>query len=149
VAPNGNDSQSGATAGEAFATLTKARDAIRAAKPSHDGDFQVLIADGEYPLDAAFELSAADSAPAGHTITYKASAAGIPSVLFSGGDAIPAGWQHQFAPGGTVWRLALPTTSEWTFRDLFYRNNRCPRSRWPTPTTNKRGQQRRHRTGLR
>ncbi len=135
-APAGDDNHTGTSPDSAFATLTRARDAIRAAKASSAGDFEVLIADGEYPLTGTFELTEADSAPAGHTITYKAISDRIPSVLLTGGVPLPTGWQHQFAPGGIFWKLQLggPASPDWEFRDLYFRNARCPRARWPAPT---------------
>jgi hypothetical protein len=78
IAPNGLDQWSGqfaqpnpARTDGPFATLSRARDAVRALKQrGRQRDFLVLIRGGEYRLEETVVFSLDDSAPAGGTITY-------------------------------------------------------------------------------
>lgn len=71
VAPHGDDAKSGASPAEAFATLQRARDAIRARQPLSE-DVTVHVLPGLHFLSATFELTDKDCAPDGKRITYKA-----------------------------------------------------------------------------
>ena len=93
VSPSGKDEWSGRAAapdgqsGGPFATLQKARDAIRQLKASAglpEGGVTVWIAPGTYPLDKALELTAEDSGEAGKPIVYRA--ATETQVRVTGGD---------------------------------------------------------------
>ncbi len=105
VATNGNDQWSGrtdspnsaATDGP-FATLQRARDAIRELKTSKglpEGGITVWIAGGNYPLKKSFELSSPDSGDAKAPIVYSARADA--QVRVSGG-RIVSGWQKVSDP---------------------------------------------------
>ena len=82
VAPGGNDAWSGglnapnaAETDGPFATVRRARDAIRALKKDAglpSGGIEVQIQEGVYLLDRAFELSAEDSGTAEAPIVYSA-----------------------------------------------------------------------------
>ncbi|MEA3364205.1 MAG: right-handed parallel beta-helix repeat-containing protein, partial [Candidatus Hydrogenedentes bacterium] len=96
VATNGNDAWSGkldspnadGTDGP-FATLEKARDAIRAIKAADGilvGDIEVVVAAGIYTLDAPFELTAEDSGTPANRIVYRA--ADGAEVRLLGGKAV-------------------------------------------------------------
>ncbi len=67
VAPDGSDSAAG-TASAPFATLERARDAVRALRKA--GPVTVWIAGGTYYRDHAFELGADDSGTAESPIVY-------------------------------------------------------------------------------
>lgn len=72
VAPNGSDSDPG-TERAPFATLARARDAVREKKravPAHD--YEVVIRGGLYRVQDTVVFSLADSAADGRTITYAA-----------------------------------------------------------------------------
>ncbi|HPX39039.1 MAG: hypothetical protein GXX88_11525 [Candidatus Hydrogenedentes bacterium] len=82
VATNGNDAWSGKLAAPnaessdgPFATLQRARDAIRAVKAQGElpvGGIEVVVAGGIYTLDAPFDLAAEDSGTAANRIVYRA-----------------------------------------------------------------------------
>ncbi|MBM4027064.1 MAG: right-handed parallel beta-helix repeat-containing protein, partial [Planctomycetes bacterium] len=105
VAPSGNDHWSGRRAapnGDSsdgpFATLQRARDAIRRLKKSTglpEGGVTVWIADGTYCLEQGFELTAEDSGQAGKPIVYRAVGEG--QVRVTGGKAV-TGWQKVADP---------------------------------------------------
>jgi hypothetical protein len=91
VAPNGNDQWSGKLARPnaaghdgPFATIARARDAVRLLKKSPPKrDILVLIRAGIYRLDETLVFSLEDLAPSGGTITYAAYPGETP-VLSSG-----------------------------------------------------------------
>jgi len=84
VAPPGNDANPG-TRDKPFATLEKARDAIRAlkAKGALSGPVCVRLLPGEYPVEKTFELTAADSGTEAAPIVYRADKKGA-AVLYGG-----------------------------------------------------------------
>lgn len=130
VATNGNDSWSGKlpkpngkkTEGP-FATLGKARDAVRALKVRGQiAGSRVEVGRGEYYLESALELSAADSG-----ITIEA-VKGEKPVLY-GGCRI-TGWQRE---GDKLWSASLPTMhgQDLDFRHLVVNGHLCQRARLP------------------
>ncbi len=136
VATNGNDDWSGKqrepnppkTNGP-FATLTAARDAIRALKA--DGGLQqpveVLVREGTYYLSEPLHLSAEDSGSLDCPITYKAFPGEQP--ILSGGKVI-TGW-HPYE--GQIMCAELPEAKEgkWKFKQLFFNGQRQIRARYP------------------
>ena len=89
VAPNGNDANAG-TRQAPFATVERARDAVRALKAKGSlppGGVMVTLLAGSYPRGAAFELTANDSGTATASIVYRAAPGA--TVVFSGGTRIP------------------------------------------------------------
>ena len=84
VAPTGNDSNSG-TREEPFASLEKARDAIRTIQASGalTGSVGVRLLPGEYNVTKTFELTAADSGSPSAPIVYRADQPGT-VVLYGG-----------------------------------------------------------------
>ncbi|MCC6444225.1 MAG: right-handed parallel beta-helix repeat-containing protein [Armatimonadetes bacterium] len=81
VSPNGNDAWSGRKAGPnraqsdgPFATLERARDAVRSLKSSGGlpkGGVTVWLRGGVYPRTASFELTARDSGTSSAPVTYR------------------------------------------------------------------------------
>lgn len=74
VAPDGNDAADGSVT-RPFATLARARDAIRELKkkgPLPAGGIAVNVRAGGYALTRSFELSAEDSGTAGAPVIYRA-----------------------------------------------------------------------------
>ena len=128
VAPNGDDANPG-TADRPFATLARARDAIRAAKQREqtDGPVRVHVAGGAYTLTEPLVLEPQDSGAADAPIVYKAVPGERP--VFSGGRAI-GGWQE--AEDG-LWRVHLPEVADgsWHFEQLFVDGRRATRARMP------------------
>ena len=83
LAPDGSDANSG-TRQKPFATLEKARDAVRALKSKGlPGPVAVRLLPGEYPRMATFELTPADSGTAASPIVYRADKPGT-AVLYGG-----------------------------------------------------------------
>jgi hypothetical protein len=85
VAPHGTDTHPG-TASQPFATLERARDAIRGLKQRGTlpaGGVSVWIHDGEYPVTRTFHLTAADSGTAQAPVVYRAAKDARPR--FTGG----------------------------------------------------------------
>lgn len=126
VSLDGDDANPG-TQEEPFATLTRARDAIRALKASGtypEEGVRVRIRGGRYYLRETFELEPHDSGTAKGPVTYMA----MPGerVVISGGCKI-TGWEKQ-ADG--LWTVHLPEIEEghWYFRQLFAEDKRLERA---------------------
>ncbi len=149
VAPAGNDANDG-TKNQPFATLERARDAVRDAK-APDGS-TIWLRGGIYYRTASFELAAADSGTAQAPIIYRAF--GDENVVLSGGRLInnasfrpvPESITARLDPAarGQVFQLDLAPLKLKTsgpfpdvFRDggglfeLFGDGVRLPLSRWP------------------
>ncbi len=141
VATNGRDSWSGRVAQPdanqtdgPFATLSRARDAVREAKrAAHKEDFVVSIRGGTYRLRETLVFSLADSALDGGTITYAASPGETPIV--SSGVPIQ-GWRRlaenppelPAVARGKVWVADLPPGLERVL-NLYDGLDRLPRAR--------------------
>ena len=112
VSPGGSDTWSGTlpdpVAGQSdgpFATLERARDAVRELKRSKSSDIVVLIREGTYELDKTVVFGLEDSGAEGSTITYAAYPGETP--VFSSGREI-MGWKRASAtPSG------LPAEGPW------------------------------------
>jgi hypothetical protein len=94
VAPTGNDANPG-TARQPFATVPRARDAIRALKQQGNlpaGGVKVILRGGQYYLPQTLEFNQRDSGSAAAPITY--CAYGQEKAWLSGGKPVPASrWQ--------------------------------------------------------
>ncbi len=127
VAPWGDDAAPG-TFEEPFASVTRARDAVRPLIAAGlTSDVTVLLRGGTYRITAPIVFGLADAAPPPHTITYAAYPDEQPVI--SGGRRI-TGWTAQ--PDGT-WSVTLPDVASgaWTFRELFASDRRAQRARHP------------------
>ncbi len=127
VAPQGDDASAG-TKEAPFATLARARDAIRSRiKSGHHSPTLVLLAEGTYTLTEPITFGPQDSMPDGSRVTYAARPG--ESVFISGGRRI-TGWRVE--TNGT-WTATLPGAREgrWVFRQLFVDGERRPRARHP------------------
>ena len=128
VAPSGNDANPGSKQ-QPFASLTRARDAVRAlkAKGPLDGPARVTVADGRYTLTEPLVLSPEDSGSAQAPVTYQAAPDARP--VFSGGRVI-LGWKP--GPNG-LWttRIAEVASGNWYFEQLFVNGRRATRARSP------------------
>ncbi|MFE9046013.1 carbohydrate-binding protein [Streptomyces sp. NPDC007818] len=119
VAPGGSDANSGSLTSP-FATLTRARDAARAA-----GGGTVYVRGGTYTLTSPLTLDNRDS----HT-AYRAYQG--EKVLVSGGKSITGTWTNKGAKGnGVHWTIPVANAASWNFRELYVDNQRLTRSRWP------------------
>ena len=121
VATDGDDANSG-TKAKPFATLTRARDAVREAKKA-GRSLTVYLRGGEYHLAETVVFSIADSAPAGCTITYAA----FPGekVVIGSGVAV-TGWKKL---RGDIYVAPIPEELKGKlFRTLYDGGKRLPRA---------------------
>jgi len=130
VSPSGNNDNPG-TKERPFATLTRARDAIRKANARHDAPFTVWIGGGTYWLTEPLVLGPQDSGTQECPITYAAAPGEKP--LLSGGKRI-TGWQRL---QDDLWSVEIPEvkSGKWYFRQLFVQGHRRPRTRLPAKGT--------------
>ena len=140
VTTNGNDRWSGSLpdpkkdgSDGPFASLARARDAVRALK-GENRDISILIRGGSYYLTETVVFGLEDSAPDGHQVVYEAYPGERP--VFSSGINI-SGWQEldiskkrEIQPliQGNIWVADVPQ-SLGRFYALFDGNNRLPRAR--------------------
>ena len=141
VSPKGNDSWSGKlpapnrnkTDGP-FATLERARDAVRELKEKQGGELKqtvnIYIRGGTYFLKETFVLTPIDSGTKEHPITYSAYRNEKP--IISGGRVIK-GWRKEKIEGKEIWVAELPEVREgkWFFRELWAGEKRLQRARHP------------------
>ncbi|MDF7801640.1 right-handed parallel beta-helix repeat-containing protein [Pontiellaceae bacterium B1224] len=129
IAPNGSDMGEG-SASAPFATLERARDAVRILKKKKSGDIVVLVRGGTYQLDETVVFGLEDSGDENQTITYAAYPDEVP--VFSSGREIK-GWKKVTGklPGlpkeaqGNIW--AAPTSQR--FLTLYDADGMLPRAR--------------------
>ena len=133
VAPEGDDSNPG-TEDKPFATLVRARDAVRdRIAAGLTGDVTVLIHGGTYRLDHTVVFGLKDSGTKNHSITYAACPGEKP--VFSSGLPI-ADWRKldELLPGlpdvarGKVWIADVPDGLG-RFLTLYDGDERLPRAR--------------------
>lgn len=140
VAPEGSDCWSGRRAvpdargtDGPFATLTRARDAIRDLKRKEGAlkqPVKVFLRGGVYFLGEPLVFHPEDSGTVDCPITYAAYRDEDP--ILSGGQRI-TGWQKTEVNGRKAWAVELPEVrkGEWYFRELFVDGRRRCRSRLP------------------
>jgi hypothetical protein len=129
VATDGQDQGPG-TQDQPFATLARARDAVRdLIKAGLKADVTVLIRGGMYELAEPLTFGPEDSGTEQFAVTYRAYPG--ESVVVSGGRHI-AGWQRG---DGDLWVAQVPGVREgqWYFRHLFVNGRRAVRARTPNP----------------
>jgi hypothetical protein len=127
IAPDGDDDNPG-TKEAPFATLSRARDAVRRlAAQGLDRNVRVLLRGGVYELPEPVVFEPQDSGTQRHSITYAAYPG--EALVISGGTTI-SGWR----PGaGYVWCAPVPEAKagNWAFRTLFVNHERAIRARVP------------------
>jgi len=131
VSPAGNDAWSGrleapnrARTDGPFATIARARDAVRAlsADERGRGPVRVIIRGGRYELSEPLVFLPEDSGAPGRSVSYEAYPGERPVI--SGGRRID-GWRET----GAVWAARAPAGL--TFRQLFVNGRRAQRARTP------------------
>ena len=140
VSPDGNDAWSGkqpaSQAGDgAFATIARARDAIRELKQQQGGTLKqpvtVFLRGGTYFLQETLRFTAEDSGSKDFLITYTAYQQEKP--IISGGRIIK-GWKEVTLNDKTVWTTNIATVKSktWSFHQLWVNGDRAQRCRYPT-----------------
>lgn len=128
VSTSGNNASPG-TQARPFATIERARDAIRDLKKTGmlKDPVTVWLAGGTYTLARGVQFGPEDSGTAACPITY--TAAGPESVILDGGRRI-AGWQRY---DDRLWVATLPdaASGQWKFRQLFVNGQQRVRARIP------------------
>ncbi|MFH1009171.1 MAG: right-handed parallel beta-helix repeat-containing protein [Candidatus Latescibacterota bacterium] len=143
VATNGNDRWSGepaepnaAKTDGPFATLSRARDAVRQLKAqARDGlkePVVIMVRGGRYRFDRTLDLTQADSGTSQAPVIYTAYSGEMPVI--SGGRHI-TNWKPY---KGRILQCELPEAKggKWRFRQIFCNGKRQTRARWPKFDTN-------------
>jgi hypothetical protein len=118
VSPSGNDNANGTSVNTPFASLEKARDAIRSLKQKHplDAPVTVFLKGGTYKLKQTFTLSDRDSGTPDFPVTY--AAYNNEKVILSGGQKI-SGWKP-YKNGIWVAKLPIPAAGiTYQFKQLY------------------------------
>jgi hypothetical protein len=126
VAPGGSDANPGTQAAP-FATLARARDAVRAVNETMTGDVVVVLRGGLYRLEEPVAFDARDTGRNGHRIIYRA-AEGETPVLCGGMEL--TGWRLHDRERN-IYRAAAPKDG---FRQLYINGSPGIRARTPNRT---------------
>ena len=127
VAPNGSDASPG-TREKPFATIAKARDAVRPLIAAGlKSPVNVYLREGTYRLNEPLAFGPAGLGDEKFAVTYAAQPG--ETVVISGGRPI-SGWKRG---DGEVWTAPVPGVREgqWYFRHLFINGRRAVRARTP------------------
>jgi len=127
VATSGSDDNPG-TSEQPFATVGKARDAVRQRIAAGlDANVTVSIRGGTYELAEALHFGPEDSGTVEHSVTFAAKPG--ETVILSGGRRI-TGWRQG---DSGVWTAPVPGVKDgkWYFRHLFVNGGRATRARIP------------------
>ena len=123
VAPDGDDTGPG-TLGSPFATLARARDAVRKRMAAGlTRDVRVLLRGGTYYVPEGVAFGPEDSGTAEHAVTYAAYPGEVPVLV--GGVRLTDWTRHE----GAVWRAPIPNGIEPT--QLFENGRRLALARTP------------------
>jgi len=129
VAPDGSDQNEGSQLHAPFATLQRARDAIRELKKTQalDGPITVYLRGGTYAVTQPLLLEAQDSGTAACPVTYTSYQDERP--LLSGGRVI-GGWKRHSA---NIWATQIPAVKSqaWDFIQLYVDGQLRRRARTP------------------
>ncbi len=128
LAPSGDDANPGSKE-QPFASLSRARDAVRELKSAGPltEPVRINVSGGVYSITEPLVLSPEDSGTPTAPVTYRALPGERP--IFSGGRPI-SGWQP--GPNG-VWSVLIPEVAagQWYFEQLFVNGRRASRARTP------------------
>jgi len=134
VSPGGKDTSPG-TREEPFATLARARDAVRRAKAAEKGPIRVYLRGGTYYLSEPVVFTPEDSGTKDAPIVYQA-CEGEQSVL-SGGVRLDLKWT---AHKDGIMKAEVPAAAQGklAFTQLFVNGGRQPLARYPNYDPNRR-----------
>ncbi|MBI5817858.1 MAG: right-handed parallel beta-helix repeat-containing protein [Verrucomicrobia bacterium] len=128
VAPNGNDTHPG-TKAKPFATLERARDAVRGLKKAGPlkGPVTVFLRGGVYRAGKTIEFLPEDSGTENAPVAY--TAFGRERPVISGGLQL-TGWRKG---DGKLWQTIVPDVKDgrWYFNQIFVNGQRRTRARTP------------------
>jgi hypothetical protein len=137
VSTHGNDRWSGKLANPVgkdgpFATVTRARDAVRALLKTNaePRPISIVLRGGTYYLDSTLDFGPEDSGTQQAPVVY--TAAPGERVVLSGGRRLEGGrWSE--VNGRQAWVVDIPEVKAgtWRFRQLFVNGERRPRTRLP------------------
>jgi hypothetical protein len=123
VAPGGSDANPGSES-QPFASIERARQAVRAMNKEMAGDILVVLRGGVYRIDRTIAFGPDDSGSGGHNVIYQAQADETPIV--SGGKPV-VGWQPD---QHGRWKAPAPVDD---FRQLYVNGVRATRAWGKTP----------------
>jgi len=128
ISTKGNDSNPG-TESKPFATLKRARDAVRQLK-KYD-TISIILMEGSYHMSEPLMLDTSDSGTEESPVIWRA--AENERVILSGGKVIKSKWQTD---DGKIWFTHIPEVEKqkWIFRQLFVDGKRITRARFPNKT---------------
>jgi hypothetical protein len=122
VAPDGSDVNPG-TSNAPFATLGRARDAVRPLLPAMAGDITIHVAPGDYFVTNTIVFTELDSGQNGFSVLYQVD--GVPgSARFIGGEMV-SGWAP-YSNGISVATVVGPV-----FHTLYENGHRARKARTP------------------
>lgn len=127
VSMDGNDMNSGKETAP-FATLERAKEAVREMKQSFSNPITVYVREGTYYLDKPLTFHSEDSGSAASTITYQAYPGERP--VLSGGRKISGPWQP-YKDGIMMCSLDVSQGGLVPFTQLFVNGKRQIRARFP------------------
>ena len=127
VATNGDDNNNGSEQ-KPFATLHKARDAVRDLKRTAGTPIKVLVRSGTYYLDESLVFGPEDSGTATAPIVYAAYPGEL--VTISGGQKLDCQWQP-YKEGIVMCELPAVKAGELGFTQLFVNGKRQILARYP------------------
>ena len=135
VSPHGNDNWTGRSADPGkndgpFATITRAREAVRFLRQTQHRGIRVMLREGTYYLEQPVEFGPQDSGEEKAPVVYVA--AMDEKVVLSGGRRLSGGrWGE--VNGRKAWGVDVPEVKAgtWRFRQLFVNGERRPRTRLP------------------
>lgn len=128
VSVSGNDTSSGLSPAQAFATLQKARDVVRAHRKQRSPDTTyVYLLKGEHKIKEPLLLTAEDGGTQSGPVIY--SAYNKDRVVLNGGEKI-TGWRRY---KDNIWVAELPQVKagRWSFIQLFVNGKERKRARLP------------------
>jgi hypothetical protein len=127
VATDGSDVNPG-TEEKPFATLARARDAVRESKKDKLGSITVLVRGGTYYMNEPLLLGPEDSGTAGESVTYAAYPGEL--VTISGGRRLDCEWKP-YKDGIVICELPEVKRGDLDFAQLFVNGKRQIRARYP------------------
>jgi len=122
VSVDGNDSNNGSMQ-TPFATLERARDAVREINSNMTGDIVVFIMEGTYYIEDSLELTSEDSGTNGYNIHYESYGDAAPVI--SGGTKITGWMLHDGSQN--IYKAVVP--DGFNFRQLYVDNQKAIRAR--------------------